>query len=264
MQAEPRLLLQDFIREPHNYVSILRAIAIGARTQKEIMARSGLAQGHVSKYLNVLQETGFVERRVPVTAAQSSRLGRYHITDPYLRFYHRFLSTRQAQLAMDEPDLALAEIKRHLLDFIATHTWEEICREWTLRAAVRGRLPLPVDQVGSAWTRKAQVDVVAINSMEKTIILGECKWGIGQIGRKVVSDLVNKTEQIVPKQGQWQVYYLGFARDGWTQAAQEFAGELKDMPPPKEANWQWAGMELVDLAQIDSDLYSWASGHSVV
>lgn len=32
MQAEPRLLLQDFVQEPHNYVSILRAIADGART----------------------------------------------------------------------------------------------------------------------------------------------------------------------------------------------------------------------------------------
>jgi hypothetical protein len=48
MQAEPRLLLQDFIQDPHNYVSILRAIAAGDRTQKTIGTRTGLAQGHVS------------------------------------------------------------------------------------------------------------------------------------------------------------------------------------------------------------------------
>ncbi|MCP4419360.1 MAG: ATP-binding protein, partial [Chloroflexi bacterium] len=81
MQAEPRLLLQDFVQEPHNYVSILRAIAGGARAQKEISVRTGLAQGHVSKYLSVLRDAGFVERRVPVTATESSRLGRYHVID---------------------------------------------------------------------------------------------------------------------------------------------------------------------------------------
>jgi hypothetical protein len=186
MQAEPRLLLQDFVQEPHNYVSILRAIAEGARTQKEIGGRAGLAQGHISKYLSVLREAGFVERRVPVTATESSRLGRYHVTDPYLRFYYRFLFSRQAQLAMNEPDLALMEIKRHLLDFIGAHTWEELCREWTLRAGVRGVLPFAADQVGSAWTRQAQVDVVGINSMEKTIFLGECKWQDRPVSRSVL------------------------------------------------------------------------------
>ncbi|MGB4802734.1 MAG: ATP-binding protein, partial [Anaerolineae bacterium] len=89
MQAEPRLLLQDFVSDPHNYVGILRAIANDARTQKEIATFTGLVQGHISQYLSILQEAGFVERRAPVTQVERSRLGRYHITDPYLRFYYR-------------------------------------------------------------------------------------------------------------------------------------------------------------------------------
>jgi uncharacterized protein len=96
-----------------------------------------------------LREAGIVERRVPVTAGERSRSGRYHIADPYLRFYCRFLATCQAQLALGESEATLAEIKRHLLDFIGTHTWEELCRERALRAGARGELELPVDQVGS-------------------------------------------------------------------------------------------------------------------
>ncbi|HRQ42159.1 MAG TPA: ATP-binding protein [Chloroflexota bacterium] len=258
MQSEPRLLLQDFIQEPHNYVSILRAIAQGDRAQKAISTRTGLAQGHVSKYLSVLREAGFVERRVPVTASESSRLGRYHIVDPYLRFYYRFLATRQAQLALGETELALTEIKRHLLDFIATHTWEELCREWTLRAGARGQLSLPVDQVGSAWTRQAQVDVVALNSMTKTIVLGECKWQTRPVGEGVLQYLVQKTGQMVPKQGQWRVLYLGFAREGWTHAAQTFAGSVGVPTLSAPANWQPAGMVLLSLSQVDTDLHRWA------
>ena len=256
MQAEPRLLLQDFVQDPHNYVSILRAIAGGARTQKDISVRAGLAQGHVSKYLSVLREAGFVERRVPVTATESSRLGRYHLIDPYLRFYYRFLFARQAQLAMNEPDLALAEIKRHLLDFIGAHTWEELCREWTLRASVRGVLPFAADQVGSAWTKQAQVDVAGINSMEKTIFLGECKWQDRPVSRSILRQLVAKTSEIVPKRGQWRVCYLGFARDGWTEAAHKYADEILSADTPK-GNWQVTEMRLLDLNRIDADLRDW-------
>ena len=90
MHDEPRLLLADFLREPHNYVSIFRAIAFGARTPKEISGLSGLDEKRISQYLNVLSNTGFIARRVPVTQESSYRLGRHFITDPFLRFLLSF------------------------------------------------------------------------------------------------------------------------------------------------------------------------------
>ena len=256
MQAEPRLLLQDFLSEPHNYVGVLRAIANNARTQKEIATFTGLAQGHISQYLSILQDAGFVERRVPVTQSERSRQGRYHIIDPYLRFYYRFLINRQAQLALGIQDQALEEIKRHLRDFIGAYTWEELCREWVLRASAKGELPVSVDQVGSVWTQTAQVDVVGINAMEKTLVLGECKWGPQLIGRNVLVDLVNKSAEIVPKQGQWRILYVGFARAGWSEPAHQYAQELK-RTQPAGSNWRCVDMQLVDLKQVDTDLVRW-------
>ena len=259
MQAEPRLLLQDFLSDPHNYVGILRAIASDARTQKEIAAFTGLAQSHISQYLSTLQEAGFVERRVPVTQAERSRLGRYHIVDPYLRFYYRFLANRQTQLALGIQDQALKEITRHLRDFIGANTWEELCREWLVRAGANRSLPMLVDQVGSVWTRAAQVDVVGINSMEKLLVLGECKWGAEPQGRSVLTTLVDKTPEVVPGQGQWEVYHLGFAREGWTPASHAFAQDLAAIQPAGK-NWRVTGMRLLDLAQVDQDLAAWV-GH---
>lgn len=256
MQTEPRLLLQDFLSDPHNYVGILRAIANDARTQKEIATFTGLAQSHISQYLSTLQEAGFVERRVPVTQAERSRLGRYHIVDPYLRFYYRFLANRQTQLALGIQEQALEEIKRHLRDFIGTHTWEELCREWLLRASANNTLALLVDQVGSVWTRSAQVDVVGINSMTKVLVLGECKWGIEPMGRSVLTDLIAKTAEVVPSQGEWQVYYLGFARAGWSDSAQSLARELTTTQSGGK-NWHIQGMKLLDLPQVDRDLAEW-------
>lgn len=254
---EPRLLLQDFIRDAHNYVAILRAIASGNRTPKEIAGFTGLPENHIPAYLGKLIETGFAERRTPVTAPPSSRLGRHHIADPFLRFYYRFLSQRQRQLSVGVKDKALTEMKRHLRDFIGTHTWEELCREWLLRIYEDDRLPFLPDQVGSAWTRKIQVDVVGYNPMEKTLILGECKWNQHPMGRKVLRDLIARTAKIVPERGAWQVFYLGFARGGWTEAAHAFAGEMSESVV-KDGNWETVGMKLLDLDQVDRDLATWS------
>jgi AAA+ ATPase superfamily predicted ATPase len=257
LQSEPRLLLQDFISDPHNYLSILGAIANGAHIIKEIGEITGLPTGHVSKYLGVLTETGFVERRVPVTEPGPSRSGRYHITDPYLRFYFRFLADRQAQLALGAQDIALTEINRHMIDFIGRYTWEELCREWVLRAGALGTLPLMSDHVGSAWNSKAQVDVVGINSMEKTLVLGECKWTLAHNERKVIAELAEeKAAKIIPARGKWKVYFLGFSRSGWTSGALAYQQEI-NRKPVHGVNWESTGMRLLTLRELDDDLTRW-------
>lgn len=257
MQAEPRLLLQDFIAEPHNYMAALTAIAQGARTPSEIASATGIPNVQVPKYLSVLSNAGFVERRVPVTERGASRAGRHHISDPYLRFYFRFLASRQDQLALGVQDQALAEISRHLLDFIGTHTWEELCREWVLRASAYGALPFLPDQVGSAWNRQAQVDVVGVNWMQKTIILGECKWTLGPVERSVLVELTAKANQIVPSEGTWRVFLLGFARSGWSDGAMAYQAEIAQQPATGP-NWRTVGMRLLDLTELDHDLAAWS------
>lgn len=257
LQSEPRLLLQDFISDPHNYLSILSAIANGAHIAREIAEATGLQSSHLPKYLGILIETGFVERRIPVTETSRSRAGRYHIADPYLRFYYRFLADRQDQLALGAQELALAEINRHMIDFIGRYTWEELCREWTLRAGALGKMPIQPEQVGSVWNAQAQVDVAGINSRGKTLVLGECKWTLSAVDRKVMAELVEeKASQVVPEQGKWKIHFLGFSRSGWTSGARSFAREI-NQKPVQGANWISVGMELKDLEDLDRDLARW-------
>lgn len=100
-----------------------------------------------------------------------------------------------------------------MIDFIGKYTWEELCREWTRRAGAAGELPYLPDKVGSAWNAAAQVDVVGINSMQKTLILGECKWTATPNDRKSIADLIEeKARKIVPNRGKWKVFFLGFSR----------------------------------------------------
>lgn len=256
MHEEPRLLLQDFINDAHNYVGIMRAIAQGSQTQNSISKHTGLSKGHVSKYLSVLRETGFVERQVPLTETAESRLGRYFVTDPYLRFYYRFLSAYQAQLAMGSQQQALRSIEQGLAEFIESSTWQELGREWLLRASAAGEIPCHVQDVGSIWKRTQEFPVVGINQMDQTLVLGNCLWRDTPAGIGAVQELVMRTASAVPEEGNWTVYYLGFASAGWTDEAKLLA-EKVIRSEGGTRNWQAAGIKLVGLSEVEADLDRW-------
>jgi hypothetical protein len=126
-----------------------------------------------------------------------------------------------------------------------------------LRAGALGVLPLTIDHVGSAWNSRAQVDVVGINMMEKTLVLGECKWMLSKIDHKVMTELVEeKATKIIPADGKWKVYFLGFSRSGWTSGAQIYQNEINRQPVRGE-NWVSTGMRLVNLDELDDSLVQW-------
>lgn len=257
MQSEPRLLLQEYVTEPHNYMSVLTAMANGAHTPKEIAGYTGLPNMQVPKYLSVLNDAGFANRRISVTASPITRTGRHHITDPYLRYYFRFLMHCQSQLVLGQQEQALAEMSGQMSEFIGKHTWPELCREWLIRASGRKGLPFSSDTVGSAWTPSAQVAVAGIDRRENTLVLGECKWTSHLANRDVIEELVEKkAQQIAPQDREWRVFFLGFSRSGWTSDAQRYQAELEKRQP-KFGNVQVAGMRLLDLNQVDQDLEQW-------
>lgn len=257
MQVEACLLLQDFTQDPHNYAAILRAIARGDHTQKAICTSTGLAQGHVSKYLSVLQDAGFVERQIPIMASPKSRNGRYYITDPYLRFYFRFLADQQARLALGEGQLVLNDIMMHLGSWVDNYILSELCREWLLQAGARGETALAVEQVGGFWSQQTQVEVVGFHPREKTMILGACTLhDEGDVA--LLHDLIDKSAAVVPKTGKWRVAYAAIARRDWTEDAHQLAADKQQLAAFAKGNWQPVALHLLNLAQLDADLHRWA------
>ena len=257
IQVEASLLLQDFTQDPHNYAAILRAIARGSHTQKAICTHSGLAQGHVSKYLSVLQDVGLVERQIPITAKPKSRNGRYYITDPYLHFYFRLLADQQARLALDERQLVFKEFVAGLGPFIDNNTLPELCREWLLQAGMRGETALAVEQVGGFWSQQTQVDVVGFHPREKAIILGACTLhNTGHVA--LLHDLIDKSAAVVPKTWKWRVAYVAISRKRWTEEAHQFAADKERLAALAKDNWQPVAIHLLNLAQLDADLHRWA------
>ncbi len=262
MIDESRILLQDFITDLHNYVGILRAIAEGEQAMGDISTRTGMSSGKASFYLSVLRDTGFVMRDVPITQrGTDSRRGRYFVTDPYLRFFYRFMSAYQSKLALGQMDEMLELIQSALLGFIEKNTWQELCREWVLRASGRGGFPVAVEEVGSEWAKNYMVDVVGISKSTSSLVLGDCYWEDSPMDVAAIEELMQKTAAIVPKNNTiWSVYYIVFSASGWTAEAKKQAEQLLlESQVSRRKRWQTVGLRLVDLEELDADLMSWST-----
>ena len=248
-RVDPLFLLQDQVREPRNYLSILQAIGEGQHTLDGISRTTGLLKQNVSTYLGRLADLYLTERRTPVTLPQKrraqSRQGRWHLRDSYLRFYFRFIAPNERALELELMDAVWADIRAQMRAFVGMTAFEELCREWVLAQAHSGELAFAPEDVGSHWAADVQVDVAAISWREKAILLGECKWGTDHVGRALLRELIEqKTPKVLaalPDQGKsWTVQYAFFARAGFTEAAQAEAKQHQ--------------VQLVDLEQLDRDL----------
>ncbi len=231
--AEPTLLLYDEVREPSVYLAILQAIGAGYHTPKEIGDASLISQSHLSAYLNTLQELRLVKRHLPATLTtaqqRQSRQGRYHLNDPYLRFYFRFLAPHLDTLAFT-PEEVLTHIQKELRAFVGQTAFEALAQMWVAENGRSGQLPFIPQSVGQHWSRHVQVDVVALNWDSRDILLGECKWGAEPVNRQTVRELIEqkaaKVLRDLPDAGHgWRVHFAFFARSGFSTAAAELLDE---------------------------------------
>lgn len=246
--AEPAFLLYDEVRELKNYLAVLKAIGAGNHALGEIGKHAFLPSTAVNAYLSTLQELRLVERRLPATVRPGkrgkSRAGHYHMSDPYFRFYFYFLAPFQENPLINT-DQIIERIQQNLRAFVGSTAFEELCRQWVIVEGRAGNLPFVPSVVGSHWSRRVQVDVVAVDWNNKKILLGECKWGGDKIGRQVVRDLTEEKTRLtlldLPDMGEgWQVYFALFGRQGFTDAAQN---EIQE-----------SGGLCVDLGELDKVL----------
>ncbi len=241
--------LQEDLRDTHSYHSILQAIGQGYRTHDQIALHSGIARTSLPKYLSRLIELGYIIRRLPATVPLNkrghSRQSRYALADQFLRFFYRFISPNLISVEQGLFHDLWDQINSQMRAFIGSTVFEELSQEWVRQQAIAGQLPFHPQVIGSHWSKKVQIDVVAINWRSKHILLGECKWGANPVGRGVIRELIEDKTPLVMKElpheeSKWTVHYAFFGRAGFTQPAQELAATHDAI--------------LVDLVRLDEDL----------
>ena len=70
-----------------------------------------------------------------------------------------------------------------------------------------------IEEVGSWWSRQAQINVVAVNRAERRVIFGEAKWQRATVTTEAVNRLINRGLQWLDGDTYWDVHYVFFVRE---------------------------------------------------
>lgn len=131
---------------------------------------------HVLRALRTLtEEKRVLERELPAWAT-STRLRRYRLTDPYLRFWFRYVERHVEAIARGRGDVAAAAFERDWSSWRGMAVEPVVRRSLERLAGVDGRVPA-AESFLPWWTRDGQVEVDVVGvDREVTSLLGTIKW----------------------------------------------------------------------------------------
>lgn len=224
LHEEARLLLDQELADASAYFSMLRAIAAGQTRVSQIAQRTGIPGGtsRVSQMLDTLRNLWLVDKQFPVTVAnpERSKQSFYRISDPYLRFWFRFVLPSQGRLA--DADGAERHLRGRVLeqldDFISAPAFEEVCQQWLLRAVEAASVGWwwgTVRETRAAGLRNVdrELDAVAVDDDGRVTAVGSCKWTAGELPYSEKVKLEALARHLAPDGDPPQLYF--FARRGF-------------------------------------------------
>ncbi|MBB2913905.1 hypothetical protein FHS43_005214 [Streptosporangium becharense] len=158
---------------------VLRAIGSGERTFTNI-ARSagGISHSTLSRAADLLISKGIVTGELPLST-RPSKERRYRVTDPYLRFWLRFLGPHMPEVERRRGDLTLRRIVSQWSSWRGQAV-EPLVRESLARLLPDGKLT-EAPAIGSYWTRSNDVEIDIVGAdrgpiARRLCFLGSIKW----------------------------------------------------------------------------------------
>jgi len=216
LYSEVEFLLHEELREPRNYFSILKAIALNKTRISEIVNETGFDKSILHKYLFVLEDLQLIQKEYPVTEKNplKSKKGLYRLQDQYFKFWFRYVLPNKSRLEEGREDLVLEIIRNDITSLVAEN-YEQVAREILSRDQTK---IFSFDRLGRWWDRNEEIDLVALNEKEKKILLGEVKWSNKPVGLNILEDLKRKSSLIDWERSKRKEYYCLFSKSGFTEA----------------------------------------------
>ena len=227
---EPNNLLQQELRDPTNYNSIINAIASGASKHSKIAQSAHLQTGPLTTYLNNLIDLGIVEKKLPVTEQKKSRSKNivYRICDGMFRFWYTFVGKQTDLIERGLTDLAWVKVQKNLSDFMGPE-FEKYSQDFMWSQDMNEKIvPNPFIHLGNWWGtdkrthQQVELDIVGFSDDERDGYFGECKWKNELISRSVLEKLITNSEIF---KYPIKHYYL-FSKSGFTDSCQELAEKI--------------------------------------
>ena len=219
---EPYSLLQQELRKPAEYNSIIRSIATGKSKMSEIASSNQMQTGKLLPYLNNLIDLEIIKKETPF-GVNARKQTIYRISDQFFRFWYRYIPPFMNPIQARRNHLVARYIVNDLPRFMGS-VFEEISNQWIWGEGY-DKLPFPVMETGRWWGtdpashQQEEIDIVATGLNPEQALLCECKWrneptGMGEYRTLVKrGKLLSYTDQ----------HYLLFSKSGFTDELRDAA-----------------------------------------
>ena len=225
LYEEPNFLLTDEVQVPTNYFSIIKVIADGNHKLGTIAGILGLETSALTPDLKTLSELGFIEKQVPVTEknAEKTRKGLYFISDNFLRFWFRYVYPYKGELEIDNMQISLDELDKDFKEKFVAFAYKDICKEIFARLCSDKAIEFTPSKIGSYCLNdksgNTQIDVMAVDTVNKRLFAGECKYHNQPVDADVYFELVKKVDNSAEIKSAFKGYtviYGVFSKSGFT------------------------------------------------
>ena len=206
--------------EPHNLLTqeftdvtivnnVIEQIAEGENTLNLIADKIHENPSTVSYSLNRLISTGLVEKKYCITEENNRKKIQYVLKDNMFKFWYEFIPEAVSVIEIGHGEDYYNRLVKPRLHAYMGRIFEEMCRYFTLLKGISGEFGCFLTKVGTWWgTEKiavpgrkqyyqsADIDVVGISTVDKTIVVGECKFKNEKIDENVYDTLIRRSKAI--------------------------------------------------------------------
>ena len=194
-------LIEEFGKNYSVYFALLQLISTGKTKRSELLASLPDVK-ELGGYLNNLIENfGLVKKNSPLLAPEKGKNIKYQLDDYFYSFWFRFLSRNQSAVEAENFQYIKEKIRQEWPIHKGSQ-FEKIIKNH-LKTLSRFNI------IGSYWDRRGEneIDVAAVNDMERVLLLGECKLNVKKLD---IEQLKRKSAAIVGNYKGYQAYYRGF------------------------------------------------------
>lgn len=210
------ILSVEFGNTAKTYITILSAISQGKTKLSEIASMFGNKKGEVMKYLTILRnDFNLIQKHTPILDDyQKSRDGRYMIQDNFLSFWFLFVDKQRGLIEQGR----FSEIEEYFEDNFNSFVgkkFEKLCIIFIQKGLFTELTHFL--QLGTQWGSDRnksvyEIDIVGVNTKQKEILLGECKWKQDVNPSELCEELENKSLNFSLKLATYKKTYVLFAK----------------------------------------------------
>lgn len=196
---EAREMLSDeFGKDYGNYFSILAGIAAGNTTRGDIKSYTGIEPGGFLD--NLEQDYDLIQRKRPYLSGENSRKVRYIISDNFINFWFRFIYKYRSAVEIQNMQYVQDKV------FADYETYSGLILEKLIRQLYMESGLYNI--VTNYWDKDEtdEIDLIAVNEIDKIVIIGETKRNKAKIDLKV---LEKKAAKIIYHHKGWNINFIG-------------------------------------------------------